>query len=346
MQREQFGDPKIWDQVSKIPMSSREAREQILSSLDLSSIDHDLIKDAQSYFDNGSFPDRHVAATNSRRKKNGKTKPVYEVRSKVGAAWRGGIVIDDFGDPWLVYAAPHDKFHDTAPSFFADETKYLPVSSDYKLRDKEELTRITQEQDIQYLRQLLEILTKALMDSPAEHLTQLHGQANDVVQVSVSVTPGEPAKTPQKLHESLGEVTIELKIPADNYTLRDRVLGLYVPFIQPDPTLREQVFSKDYENLTVFMTVSHVQLAQLLVVDDTQTISKVHTGKLPVARHFFSKELLPAAYIQCTPLPTLCGLWLVPSRDGQFASDLPICADCEENQPVAQLLINLLREKS
>ena len=189
LQREQFGDPKIWDQVSKIPMSSRVAREQILSSLDLISIDLDLIKDAQSEFENGSFPDRHVAASNSRRKKNGKTKPVYEVRSKVGAAWRGGIVIDDFGDPWLVYAAPHDKFHDTAPSFFADETKYLPVRSDYKLRNKEELTRIIQEQDIQYLRQLLEILTKALMDSPAEHFTQLHGQANDVVQVLLRALP-------------------------------------------------------------------------------------------------------------------------------------------------------------
>lgn len=99
--RESFRDRSVYDRVSQLKKRKRETRTQILSELRLYRLRHALLDDANSYFDRGELPDVHRAATQARKTKHGKAKPVYEVRDNSGAAWRGGVIRDDDGDPWL-----------------------------------------------------------------------------------------------------------------------------------------------------------------------------------------------------------------------------------------------------
>jgi len=97
--------------------------------LNLYGLQQSLLEDARRRFMHG-VPDRHVAAS----KKYGK--PVYEVRDRSGAGWRGAVVLDADGDPWLVWAARHDQFHrSVADVAFTD---HMPTAGEYKLRAREE----------------------------------------------------------------------------------------------------------------------------------------------------------------------------------------------------------------
>jgi len=93
-------------------------------------IEHPLIADASRRFAQG-LPDRHQEAS----KQLGRA--VFEVRSRTGAAWRGAAILDEHGDPWLVWAAPHDKFHAQICDVLKNMDRWMPTAAEYKLRDRE-----------------------------------------------------------------------------------------------------------------------------------------------------------------------------------------------------------------
>ncbi|WP_216388651.1 hypothetical protein [Arcanobacterium phocae] len=119
--------------------------------LDMYQLDQPLLNEARRLFATG-VPDRHKEATKAAKQ------PVYEVRDRQGAAWRGAVILDDEGSPWLVYVDRHDQFHAKVAQALSrkksqntgksplEEKK--PRDVDLKLRKREEL-RITDRQWLQ-----------------------------------------------------------------------------------------------------------------------------------------------------------------------------------------------------
>ena len=106
-------------------------RSKQWDQVNISTIVHPLIQDAQRRFSEGS-PDLHRAATQAAGR------PVWEVRSRVGAAWRGAVLLDEYGDPWLVWAAEHDIFHAKVAQVMRDPSAWLPILAEYRLRERDE----------------------------------------------------------------------------------------------------------------------------------------------------------------------------------------------------------------
>lgn len=92
------------------------------------------------------------------------------------------IVVDDDGDPWLVYAAPHDEFNQNAAKVVRSATldSYLPTGPELRLRAREDAVTALREWDAEVLRRILQALAEAVA-SPSHragaHLPQRSARA-------------------------------------------------------------------------------------------------------------------------------------------------------------------------
>lgn len=340
--RDSFTDPSVFDQVARLTTASAEAREQILSSLRLYRVHHQLLADASSYFDAGRLPDRHRASTAARSTKHGKQWPVYEVRSHSGAAWRGGVITDDAGDPWLAHANSHDEFHESAPRVFADPARYMPISVDYRLREFEEGEAAREREDIACLEMMIAALSDAVLLSPRKHTATVEITEGTSFGISFEVE-FEVADSVESAHEEISEVSVSIEVDVSDFDLRNRMLHLYLPFLQPDGTLREQVYSADRSTMVIVVMMTQAQLAQALVTVETGDQPSPADVLEPMTQHYFEKKRLVGAYVYAEPLQALCGTWVVPSKEGEAAKNLPVCGQCEGVEPVAQRLLDLAR---
>lgn len=337
--RDSFDDATAYDAVLKLRSSNSEAKAQIISSLRLNKVSHPLLSDAQGYFAKGVLPDKHQGSTQKRGA------PVYEVRSFVGAGWRGGVILDDGGDPWLVYVDKHDQFHASAPTFFAsDDRHYLPTLIDRKVRENEEADEAHQASDVACLMVLIETLAAAVERSPEPRTVTVTGPSGSTAELSVAIDLGIPAGSPAAAHESTSDVNLEIEIDASDHELRDQLIRLYVPFIQPDDRMREQAYRKGYGTIQLNLIVSHAHLAQLLVTGESGESPLPAKVPAATARHYVPRVGLAGAYVRGEPVLALCHTWFVPTRDGEAATDLPICESCEQSQPVAQKLLDMARK--
>ena len=134
--------PAILEVLSAIAraksLASADESARILKRLDLYALDCDLLKDAQREIDSGT-PSKHGEATKS----FGAT--VVEARDRSGAGYRGAVVFDGHGDPWLVFAERHDRFHAHVAEVLkrgqregAATPAYMPSRFEYSLREAEE----------------------------------------------------------------------------------------------------------------------------------------------------------------------------------------------------------------
>lgn len=344
--RDSFVNPSEVDKVSSLGNASREAREQILSSLRLYRVQHPLLTDARSYFDAGSLPDLHRAATNERsRSSGGATLPVYEVRSRTGAAWRGGVIKDDAGDPWLAYANKHDEFHSSAALIFAEKSRYWPTSIDFKIRELEEEEAKRESEEISCLISMINALSHAVTHSPEQQTVTITLEEYEPFELSFEVNLAEPAASISTAHESVSDVSVWMEIDVKDFELRDRMLRLYLPFLQPDPDLRQHVYGPDRTTMIIDLMMTQAQLAQVLVTSTTGDAPQPQDIAEPNAQHFFEKRKLAAAFVYGEALKALCGVWIVPTKEGEIAEHLPVCAECERVEPVAQLLLDLAKKQ-
>ncbi len=134
-----------------------------------------------------------------------------------------------------------------------------------------------------------------------------------------------------------------MEIDVSDFDLRDRVLRLYLPFLQPDPSLREQVYGTDRSTMVISVMMTQAQLAQALVTSETGDEPRPAVIPGPTAQHYFEKSKLAGAFVYGEPLKALCGTWIVPTQDGELARHLPVCWECEGVEPVAQHLLDLAR---
>ncbi len=321
--RETFVDRSVWEGV----------KNRDWANLSLYGIDHPLLNDARSRFAAG-VPDTHQVSTRAAGRR------VFEVRDRSGAAWRGAVVLDDQGDPWLVYADRHDAFHATARNFF-EAGSYLPIAAEYTLRDREEAAIAFLAWRKELLRGLAAAIVQAMRSHEEVQTTIAGHRTTDQATFEVSLEHDTAAGSVDEAHESSSLVTLVLRVrtrTADEF--RQEVLNTVLPFLQPDPDQYESVFGRD-GSMTHLITMSQGRLIQFAAAaPDTQSPTPADAPP-PTCLHYVGLTYLTEAYIEGRPVRGVCGTWFVPTRDE--SAGLPVCPRCDAEKPIAEALLQLMR---
>lgn len=319
-------------------------KRQILGELSICDIESALIDDAQHGFDHGA-PSRHEEST----KTYGDT--VYEVRDPAGAGWRGAVILDGDGDPWLVYADRHDHFHANASSVLrrskgkgAPPPAFLPTPLDYELRTAEE----DRQRKLEAMRELIRGLRDGLRKANATgHVVSVrtpeHPQetaAEKTILYTVDVDHEEPAETVEEANLSTSIVTVTMPMNSGSPKMRELLISCGVVYIQPDAAYRDPVWTPT-SDLLVVMTVTHAKLAQLLSDVDVDANDLPPTVTPPDRLHWVRSEDQIEGMVNGAAVSSLCGHWFVPSKSE--SAELPVCGSCEAIKPLAQELMDQLR---
>jgi len=301
--------------------------------LDLYGVKHPLLEDARRRFATG-LPDRHNAASREYGK------PVFEVRDRTGAGWRGAVVLDADGDPWLVWAERHDQFHRNVENVaFAD---LLPSSAEYKLRSREEaaLSRLDWEYNV--LKAFIEALRESVRTGAAATATVAGPKAGETADLVVETDHNEPSDDVAVAHDGLSMLTVSLRIAGGGWGDFERALTrVCLPFLEPDASRIETAFGRD-NSLIAYVDITHAQLIQLLADPPPYEGEPVEV-QAPDRLHYVGIDYMLDGFVHGTPLRGVCGVWFVASRDE--SSGLPVCERCEAEQPAAQMVLDYLRSR-
>lgn len=294
--RDSFPDPTVWDHV----------RAKAWTELILSGLQHPLLDDARKQLRSG-LPDKHRHHSKVARQN------VYEVRDRA-SGWRGAVIFDDAGDPWLVYADEHDRFNSSTNRTFA-ETDYLPTPAEYKLRAGEEKILHYRHWSTEILLHVCHLLTAALRSGQAETVTTKGHRENESLTLTVAVESDEPAKSVAIAHESYSLTTLILTVQAESsYQLQQELLGLILPFLQPDPALYDSAYDANNRNSMVLMvTLSQARLAQLTDESQFEEIRRGASSQPLTRLHYVGTTNLTAAYVEGRAVRAVCGIYFVPT---------------------------------
>lgn len=322
--RDTFDDTAVLDVIAR----------KDFERLNLNGVQHSMLDDARRRFASG-LPDRHTAASRDQKQ------PVFEVRDRTGAGWRGAVILDSNGDPWLVWAERHDQFHKRVSKIDLDEL--MPTPAEYKLRDREEAASEKRDWERTVLQRFIDAIRQSLeTGAPATASISGATPASATV-VEVAVDHNEPSDDITEAHDGLSMLTISVRIGGGEWSAIESALTrVCLPFLEPDPARIETVYSKD-NTLVVYLDITHAQLIQLLADPPLYEASEPIAVKEPDRLHYVGIDYLLDGYVHGIPLRGVCGDWFVASRTE--TCNLPICERCEAEQPAAQVVLDLLRSK-
>lgn len=322
--RETFGDSAVLDLIAN----------GAFEGLKLFGLDHPLLNDARRGFERGTA-DQHVAASKAYGA------PVYEVRDHAGAGWRGAVILDKKGDPWLVWAERHDRFHKRIAEVVCDSL--LPVSPEYKIRDQEEASV----RAIAWKSEVLGRFIRALQEcvcSGSKHTATVPGiDGGTGASLTIAVEHDEPAIDVREAQHRDSLLTVTLRIgqsAADK--LRGAVQEVCLPFLEPNPSKVEPWYDKS-NTFNAMVSVTQARLVQLMADVPEYEDSAPHAATSATHLHYVATRFLVNGFVNAEPLRGVCGAWFIPSRGDN--SGLPICPQCEDERPAAQAVLDLLRRQ-
>jgi hypothetical protein len=302
--------------------------------LHLYGVQHPLLEDARKRFATG-VPDRHNKAS----KAYGAA--VYEVRDHGGAGWRGAIVLDDAGDPWLVWAERHDHFHRSVEGYpFGD---VMPKAAEYRLRDREEAAATAQAWKRDVLKAFIDALAESVRKGEAV-TTRIDGlKTGESASLTVETEHDAPSPDVADAHDGASLLTVTLSIAGGGWgEFQSALTHVCLPFLEPDPSRVEPVFGKD-NGLYVCIDITHAQLIQLLADPPPYEAAEPFEVSPPDRLHYVGQDYMLDGYVNGTPLRGVCGVWFVASRTAECG--LPVCERCEDERPIAQMVLDMLQSK-
>lgn len=306
-------------------------RARILTQLQLGDLTHPLLDDARRGFSRGELT-THRSST----AKFGQ--PVYEVRDRAGAAWRGAVVClqETPGTAWLVFVDKHDEFHTAAATFFAS-TGTLLKSLDKQLWTRETARAVLTAQRLGALRAVLTCFTDALASGARSDAVLPKGPWGAQVRISIDIEHDTPALHASDAHRSAG--LVDVSIIVDSVEEFSPIMAVL------DYLCRQRSAEWVWKNkrLVTLLTLSHAEMAQLSA--DLDAGGEIGAPERAVGRpalHYVGSALLLEAVVEGLAVQALCGEWFVPLRDE--AAELPVCGDCEERLPLAQQILDRLRQ--
>lgn len=328
----------------------REVKTRILSELRLYELDVNLLRDARSFLDRGTLPNTWTSATD----KLGF--PVYELRDRVGAAWRGALIFHrnepatqcegvpaEAADPWMVYAGAHGAFHNAVVKNMKnlDDTGNLrPSELDLRIREVEDADIEDCEGRAKLLHAVLDAMARALETHRDIRVETDARLPKFTLSVSITDVPAEGWDA-EDAHGYGDVVTLSLTLDSSDQLALKWIIETCVPFLQPDPTQVEPVYTG---TLTLAILLTRAKLTQLLAEPrPTSYRPRSDFPPPPTVLHYTDRFSLTRAFVFGRAVRAVCGDWWVPVGDAFTHSDLPICAECNAELPVAQALKNLLR---
>lgn len=314
-----------------------------LAEIDIGNLDVNLLRAARRDLADGGT-DQHVSMTKEAQR------PVYEVRSYEGAAWRGAVVrVDDDPDLWMVYADLHDEFNhhgSSAIKALRVNKRLGPSDLDRRLRDMDKAP--SEERTLQQspLLNLINSLASAVKSGEPTQVDLPGVPEFEDAQMLIEGAIDLEGLDIETAHSEVAEVLVRLIIPNWADRSRDEIarqwlLRVCVPFLQPNSAMQEAIYSQE-RGLTVQLLLSEARLAQLLA-GPTEPLEVRDCSPAPPTRlHYTAKMSLVDAYVDGRAVRAVCGEWWVPTGDDSTHADLPICPECEEEEPFAQLAVSLL----
>ncbi|MET3861237.1 hypothetical protein ABIE38_002170 [Dietzia sp. 2505] len=244
---------------------------------------------------------------------------------------------------WLVYVDAHDRFHDSGVTSIAKmrtSGTLGPSELDLRLLAQEQACRDVKKDRAALLEALLDALEKTARTNAevAVEVTGFFAPARITLQLSGPLDPNWDVPTS---HEQTSDLVVRLSlvgtIPAG---VRDDILRTCIPFLQPDRTLREPHFRKD---LVVQVVLTRAGLIQLLSTDRPLEPVENRTPPPAVALHYTAKSSLVEAYVEGRAVRAVCGQWWVPVGDSSTHPELPVCPECEAEEPFAEAALRILK---
>lgn len=301
-------------------------------------ISHPLIDNAAREFQTG-LPDKHVSSSKSAGR------PVYEVRSRTGAAWRAAVIVDEKGFPWLIYAAKHDKFHALASSQLSASQieSWLPTALDRKLLLREEAEVAHQVWQRAAILAILGGLSQAIsLPANGEVSVSVPGFTPRDKQAEVRMAMEHDPPGPfQERSQSLATLSLRITEPTEERLHRELIRSV-LPLLQPDTQKHHPDFHVGGE-FEVLIELTQAKITQLVALQ----LQDAHESHLEITcepntlLHYVSKFVLVEAMITGSATRAVCGTWFVPTKDKE--AELPICPSCEEKQPYADLANQIIR---
>ncbi|WP_161786455.1 DUF3039 domain-containing protein [Bifidobacterium bohemicum] len=297
----------------------------------MSSLDHRLLHAANSIVDKGFASDRYKAASRTAER------PVYEVRDH-SSGCRGAMILDDNGDPWLVYAGYHDwSDAKVAAALKKSRSRYwMPNEKDFAIREAEDAWLASKRLAADTLDALIIGIHNALL-SPNETVEcgiTDHNGSEQRLEVQVISGKGQPLNLDESGDQE-AYITVSILSGPNDYESR-QTLQRAISYLKPK-SLEYNVIQSD-GSLYMEVTVSEAIIAQLFasVVLSSSEQKPSRLSFTPYEAqpclHYIRKESLIPSMVYGKAALSLCGVWFIPSQDE--SSGKPICKDCEKIEPV------------
>lgn len=300
--------------------------------IDISRIRHPLIEDAALRFAQGD-PTTHRSSSALAGR------PVYEVRSRTGAGWRGAVVLDDAGDPWLIWADRHDQFNDHAADALkiASMQYWLPKPVEYKLRQRDDAAEAHRAWRVAAVATFVEVVAEALESVEQRSTVQLPCTGGEELRVEVELDHDLPGGHPE---DDTSLLTVMIRVGSQQ---ADDFLRFVLPAIQPDASRIDAVYGRD-STLETWVTVSQAELT--LFIAAVRLAAAPNGAEAACAPnthlHYVDKYTLADLMIEGHAARGICGFWFVPTRDEHAV--LPVCPKCEALEPAAERTVHLIRQ--
>lgn len=305
----------------------------------LHSLDHVIIRAAASTFPHGRATNAkpHQSSTKSAQRR------VWEVIDG-SLGWRGAVILDDHGDPWLVHVDSHEAFHNHAATHLtaANAPRYMPTEADYHQRDLERGKVLVSQWRDNFIRAALDGLHRAVeIAGPTRLVMPPPPDGSRVGELTIEVSgdlDGIEQVTVGNAHDSLADITLTVRIRPVDWNATSQVIGYLVPIFGSNLTKIDPVYAPDGDLVITFMT-THADLAKLLAVADVGPVDTELYESIEITHsHYVDRIASTAAYVDGRVLRAICGLYFTPSQNPEH---LPICAECEHHRPVAENLLQV-----
>lgn len=258
------------------------------------------------------------------------------------------MLLDEGNDPWLVFVAAHDRFHDVAAATLAKRANagtLRPTKLDLRLRAEEERVLEERESHRRLLLALLDALERAVVTGEDALLdTKAVGLPSGSITVGASEVSGSDGWDGGTAHQHEAIYSISLSLTDLHWKDRDWATNVLVSFLAADPSRREDLYDQAAGVLTVAVLLTNAELIQLLA-DREPSVYEPGTCQVPEPEvlHYADRYAITKSFVNGEAIRTVCGQWFVPRGDDQTHANLPVCPECEQELPAAQGIRELLR---
>lgn len=307
-----------------------------------------------------AFAGDKIAATKHSEFSAVAKRPVYEIRNKQ-TGWRGIVILDQYGDPWMVYCGSHGDFHSgNCKSIIkaSNASNYMPSEEDYLVRKREE----ERQHFLDFERRVVQEMLNKIRAGIYAGQTTSQSEALSALDIPYQIS-GAPVKASIQIQQDddddsatvnqFVELTLDFPVEEqDNsspYARLHRILlRCFNAICQPkDPNQPTETSLKTYSDgqqrratMSAFVLLEPDDIKRITspnFLDDSESLYKTIGDTEPESMlHRVPKETLTDAYVEGTLIRSLCGKWFVPTRDEY--SGLPACPDCQDILEVKEYL--------